>query len=348
MAEFPALPVFTDALLADTAHLDHAEMGLYMRLLILMWRTPGCSVPNDPAWIAKRLNTPFEAIEPILTEFCVKTGNRSGRITQKRLLKEFTYLRDNSKKQSQRALQRWHPQDGDLKTGSIPSYSPDLFDKALETNDLDLCRSDAGTMPPTPPHLEDKKEKKQKKKVGAGSAYSPGFEEAWRTYRTSVTMSKAKSWAAWQKAVTERSEDELIEAIKAYNRHLDANGTEQKFVAHMTTFLNERRYEGLLAVVEQKATAQADDAHLIDGLQGAARALFDKIGAPLYRSWFKDVVIVEQPSERPGAKAFALRFPTGFMAQYCNQHHKDAVISALAGYSRSKVDVFFEHGRAAG
>jgi hypothetical protein len=44
LAEFPALPLFTDAILADTAHLSHEEFGAYMRILILMWRTPECRI----------------------------------------------------------------------------------------------------------------------------------------------------------------------------------------------------------------------------------------------------------------------------------------------------------------
>lgn len=38
MAEFPALPLWTDAYLADTAHLSYEEHGLYFHILMTMWR----------------------------------------------------------------------------------------------------------------------------------------------------------------------------------------------------------------------------------------------------------------------------------------------------------------------
>ena len=105
MAEFPALPLFTDAIIADTGHLDDEEFGVYMRLLMLMWRTPGCSVPNDQAWITKRMGrTAWEKIEPLVKEFCVTIKDR---ITQKRLQKEFAYLQNQSRAQRARVNKRW-------------------------------------------------------------------------------------------------------------------------------------------------------------------------------------------------------------------------------------------------
>lgn len=38
MAEFPIMPVATDALLADTMHMTPEEFGCYCRLLFAMWR----------------------------------------------------------------------------------------------------------------------------------------------------------------------------------------------------------------------------------------------------------------------------------------------------------------------
>ena len=46
MAELPFMPVATDALIADTAHMSAAEFGAYMRILIAMWRNGGW-LPDD-------------------------------------------------------------------------------------------------------------------------------------------------------------------------------------------------------------------------------------------------------------------------------------------------------------
>lgn len=47
MAEFPALPLFTDAYLGDTRHLTAAQHGAYLLLLMMAWRQPDCAIPND-------------------------------------------------------------------------------------------------------------------------------------------------------------------------------------------------------------------------------------------------------------------------------------------------------------
>ena len=103
MAEFPALPLWTDAYLADTAHLSDAENGLYIRLLILIWRSPLCRIPNDDSWLERRLGASL-GIRPIIKEFCKCDGNW---ITQKRLLHEWKYVRAKSQQNSDAAKSRW-------------------------------------------------------------------------------------------------------------------------------------------------------------------------------------------------------------------------------------------------
>jgi len=47
MAEFPALPIFTDAFIADTLHLNALQTGAYFMLLMVAWRTKSCTLPDD-------------------------------------------------------------------------------------------------------------------------------------------------------------------------------------------------------------------------------------------------------------------------------------------------------------
>jgi uncharacterized protein YdaU (DUF1376 family) len=47
MAEFPALPLWTDAFLSDTMHLDATETGAYLLLLMTAWRRPNNDLPDD-------------------------------------------------------------------------------------------------------------------------------------------------------------------------------------------------------------------------------------------------------------------------------------------------------------
>ena len=79
MAQFPCLPMWTDAWVADTKHLTRTERGTYFDLLVLMWRTPGCKVPNDNDWLAKHLGMTLAEVtaelRPIINEFCRTDGN---------------------------------------------------------------------------------------------------------------------------------------------------------------------------------------------------------------------------------------------------------------------------------
>lgn len=119
MAEFAALPIFTDAMIADTSHLSDKEFGRYMRLLMVCWRSPQCRIPNDSAWIAKRLrldSLQYDAeIQPLIEEFfsaeCSGNANAYAHtckwITQKRLLKEFVHVRNKVEKNRAAAKSRW-------------------------------------------------------------------------------------------------------------------------------------------------------------------------------------------------------------------------------------------------
>jgi uncharacterized protein YdaU (DUF1376 family) len=111
MADYPAIPLWTDALLADTPHLSDAEFGLYLRLLILTWRSPRCRIPNDLEWIRAKFpddeRNPQRAqmVAKLLNEFYKGDGNY---LRQKRLTRERLVVAKMSQKQSVRAKQRWN------------------------------------------------------------------------------------------------------------------------------------------------------------------------------------------------------------------------------------------------
>jgi uncharacterized protein YdaU (DUF1376 family) len=53
VAEFPALPLWTDAYLGDTTHLTTIEHGAYLLLLMTAWRTRDCCLPDDDRLLAR-------------------------------------------------------------------------------------------------------------------------------------------------------------------------------------------------------------------------------------------------------------------------------------------------------
>lgn len=72
MAEFPALPLFTDAYLADTRHLSTEEHGAYLLLLMCAWRTRGCALRDDDRFLARIVGVSaqrWRRIKPVMREF---------------------------------------------------------------------------------------------------------------------------------------------------------------------------------------------------------------------------------------------------------------------------------------
>lgn len=84
LAYFPMFPADFEA---DTSHLTLEEDGAFNRLLRICWLTPGCSIPDDPAWIARRMRVDLatfdRVVSPVLREFFKR---RSGRLYSRRLL----------------------------------------------------------------------------------------------------------------------------------------------------------------------------------------------------------------------------------------------------------------------
>lgn len=101
MAEFPALPLWTDAYLGDTTHLSTFEHGAYMLLLIVSWRSPGCCLPDDDAMLSRytrMTRDKWRKVRPIMEPFFRIGG---GFWTQARLQDELQHLQSRRKQQSE-------------------------------------------------------------------------------------------------------------------------------------------------------------------------------------------------------------------------------------------------------
>lgn len=97
----PYIPLYVADYEADTAHLTLEEDGAYMRLLRLCWRTPGCAIPDDPAWIMRRMRCSADefhrVVRPILDEFF---STEKARLFSPRLRAELERIEDTSRKRS--------------------------------------------------------------------------------------------------------------------------------------------------------------------------------------------------------------------------------------------------------
>ena len=134
MAEFPSMPLWTDAYLADTTHLTTTEHGAYLLLLIAMWRTSEKRLPNDDhrlARYAKLTSGQWARMRSTIMEFFRVDGDW---ITQGRLTDEAALVKSKSRQQSDNARARWRKNNETADATALPEVS----------------RSDAPTSTPTP------------------------------------------------------------------------------------------------------------------------------------------------------------------------------------------------------
>lgn len=103
MADYPALPLWTDAYLADLhPRLSLEEHGAMILLMQFAWRSPQCRLPDDDKQLAKMLAIPEghwkKKLRPVLGEIWKING---GFWTQKRLLREKDYVENRRTQQSE-------------------------------------------------------------------------------------------------------------------------------------------------------------------------------------------------------------------------------------------------------
>lgn len=128
MSQAPSMPFFVDAYLADTGHLSTEEHGAYLLLLMAMWRRNG-AVPDDDrdnARVTRMSTAKWGKIKNRLLPFLTLVD---GEITQKRLQKEWNYVKEMREKNAQNGLRGGRPrtkENNDIdKAGGSVSVMPD-------------------------------------------------------------------------------------------------------------------------------------------------------------------------------------------------------------------------------
>ena len=110
MAEYPYLPLWTDAYLADTRHLSTEEHGAYLLLLMEAWRRPSCSLPDDDRLLARLAGLSearWAAIKPTIMALWKHDGRRK-EWTQKRLFSEREKTASKKQVAKDKAAKRWN------------------------------------------------------------------------------------------------------------------------------------------------------------------------------------------------------------------------------------------------
>lgn len=246
MAQFPALPLWTDAYLADTRHLSAEQHGVYLLLLMEAWRRPACSLPDDDEMLARLacMSTERWAFNRDIVMAFWKFDGRKKEWTQSRLTDERSYVVQKSRSQRDKAASRWkRDKKGDA--AAMPEGMPERMPEA--------CPDDAPT--PTPTVREDTnvsslsepavsdlvRTKAGKRKAGT---YSPEYETLWKAYPSTVGQSKLDGFKAWQK-LTADQQAQAMASLPAYAALLKANPT--RVVKHVQGYLNGRMFESFAA-----------------------------------------------------------------------------------------------------
>lgn len=133
MAEFPAMPLWTDAYLADTSHLTTMEHGAYLLLLIVAWRTQDKRLPDDDKKLAKYARVTagqWARLRPVLQEFFKV---KDGYWTQGRLTDEAEAVRQHRERQSKAGKASALKRKGRHSTGVQPEANQEATPYSYST-----------------------------------------------------------------------------------------------------------------------------------------------------------------------------------------------------------------------
>lgn len=236
MAEFPALPLWTDAYLSDTRHLSCEQHGAYLLLLMEAWRRPTCSLPNDDEVLARLACLSVDrwmAIRDVVMAFWKYDGRRKD-WHQLRLDDERAYVAQKRSSQRDKAAKRWS-KTRNTDAAAMPEGMPDE------------CPDDAPTPTPTSKGSEDKSSEHMPAKAGAAGTkskrqnYPAPFDELWKAYPTTRNMSKSDGFKVWSRL---SAEDKALAAksIPNFVAYCKTNPTYP--VIYLERYLSKRRFEG--------------------------------------------------------------------------------------------------------
>lgn len=220
MSTHPYIPLYVDDYDAHTGHLTAEEDGVYSRLLRLAWRTPGCSLPDDHGWIARKIRLSPEDYErvgrPVLSEFFKLVR---GRFVQRRLKDEYNII---SRKKS--ARKEAGKKGGDAKARkNKENISSNATNLLAHTRAFPEPEPYPVEEPPNPP---------------GGCANDDLFLAAWLAYPEAgrATIGQDQARTAWLIAMLSVDPVSLLAAVKAYaaSEYAKSGGRPKRFDRWLT------------------------------------------------------------------------------------------------------------------
>lgn len=233
----PYMPLFVADYEADTAHLTVEEDGIYMRLLRLCWRTPGCSVPDDDEWIKRRLRVSddeFETVKRVIAEFFERD---KARVFSPRLQREHERINETSQRRRNAG-----------KKGGRPNTPPKTKEK-LESPALTKQKQTESPASQLEPELEpDTKEEEPN-----------GSSKKTRASRLSEDWSLPDDWFQWALDEGWRPEAATVEADKFRDYWISKAGKDAAKLNWKATWRNWMRNCGAPRVITGGNDRAPDD-----------------------------------------------------------------------------------------
>ncbi|HKD28558.1 MAG TPA: DUF1376 domain-containing protein [Xanthobacteraceae bacterium] len=263
MADYPALPLFTDAYLADChPALTLEQHGCYLVLLMMAWRRPSNGIPDNDREIARKLAIEprkWSALKKTVLERFWNLGD-GGEWHQKRLDKERAFVDKSRENCAKNAQKRWSKSRGasnenkDLpdatpyaptptptkKEENYTSYnslcdthgiSGDLFGKEGATNGLGQGLRKTTSRSSSPPAAVPQSKAEPE---GETPKVDAGFEAFWKVYPKKVA--KGQAMKAYAAAITKATPEQIKAGAEGYAAA--RVGEPDKYTKHPATWLN--------------------------------------------------------------------------------------------------------------
>jgi uncharacterized protein YdaU (DUF1376 family) len=211
MSSLPYMQLYVSDYLADTAHLDAAQNGAYLLLLMNYWQRgkPLDNAGDRLAFVARMTPEEWEDNREILAEFFWIDGDIW---THARVENDLAKVREKSE-QSSRA-------------GQKSALKRESNDRLTESEDESNDRSTTVQRP-----FNHKDKDKDKEDINTS------FDIFWNTYP--IKVGKATAMRSWIKALKRGTAEVIIEGAERYAK--DPN-RDPSFTAHPSTWLNGDRW----------------------------------------------------------------------------------------------------------
>lgn len=225
-AKPPAFQLYCNDWLASPTIIAMTPMEelAYFRMLLFMWQSGECSIPNDAELMARLTRTDFNTCSIVFKQAMIEHPKNKSKLTNKRLFDmwqeriEFVKSRSAAGKKSAKA-----------RTGK----GVRTLDEHNSTR-VQLCSNENEQVCNSSSSLEDEGDffsESQNRSVDQ-------FAVFWNVYPRKVA--KGQAVRAWKTAMKKTSAEEVIEAAKKYARQ--QSGVDRQYIANPATWLNGERW----------------------------------------------------------------------------------------------------------